>query len=296
MFENGPDVATVKLRYLVKDWSRRHKRRLYVRVPGRPSVRLLVDDTDNPHFAECYARAMKGEQWAPPRAAAEGDAKPNSRGKVIPKGTKIVPGSLREMCAAYLAFCENDTSIGAVTKAARRRYIDRLCQEPTKPGGPYLLGDMPIKQFAGKHLLLVRDRMIATPEAANRMHKIVSAAMDWATERAFVPANPIAGVKNLKTYSEGFKTWSEADVAQFIARHPLGTKAHLAMSLLLYLGPRRSDVINLGPGDVKNQVIHFQVEKNSRRLHKELAIPILPVLDDVLRASKLGAATFLETE
>jgi integrase len=43
-------------------------------------------------------------------------------------------------------------------------------------------------------------------------------------------------------------------------------------------------------------VIHFQVEKNNRRMHKELAIPILPVLDDVLKASKLGEKTYLETE
>jgi hypothetical protein len=61
------------------------------------------------------------------------------------------------------------------------------------------------------------------------------------------------------------------------------TLEFLAMSLILYLGPRRSDVIKFGLGDVRNQVIHFRIEKNNPRLRKELAIPIVPALDDVLK-------------
>ena len=49
-------------------------------------------------------------------------------------------------------------------------------------------------------------------------------------------------------------------------------------------------------GDVRNEVIYFEVEKNNRRMHKELAIPILPALEDGLAASKLGTTTFLRTE
>jgi integrase len=293
MCDNEANVANAKLRYLVKDRSRHGKRRLYVRVPGRPSVRLLVDDTADPYFPECYARGLKGEQWRPPVKAGE----PESRGgKLIVKATKALPGSFRAMVIEYLRYFENDPRSSPVTKAARRRYLERVCQAATAPDSPYLLGDMPAKKFGKKHLLLVRDRMIATPEAANAMHKAVRALLDWAVERDIVTANPAADVEHIKTYSEGFKTWTEAHIARFIARHPLGTKAHLAMSLLLYIGPRRSDVVKFGPNDVRNQVIHFEVEKNNRRLHKELAIPILPVLDDVLKASSLGKKTYLETE
>jgi integrase len=64
------------------------------------------------------------------------------------------------------------------------------------------------------------------------------------------------------------------------------TLAFLAMSLILYLGPRRSDVIKFGLGDVRNQVIHFRIEKNNPRLRKELAIPIVPALDDVLKLER----------
>jgi hypothetical protein len=35
------------------------------------------------------------------------------------------------------------------------------------------------------------------------------------------------------------------EVAQFEAQHPIGTKARLALALLLFIGHRRSDVILL---------------------------------------------------
>jgi hypothetical protein len=42
------------------------------------------------------------------------------------------------------------------------------------------------------------------------------------------------GVKNAKAKTDGFRTWDEGDIAQFEARHPVGTKERLALALLLY--------------------------------------------------------------
>ena len=47
-------------------------------------------------------------------------------------------------------------------------------------------------------------------------------------------------------YSEGFHTWTEAEIEIFRQYHKVGTKARLAMALLLYVGCRRSDVVKLG--------------------------------------------------
>jgi hypothetical protein len=59
-------------------------------------------------------------------------------------------------------------------------------------------------------------------------------------------SNPAALVAYIKEATEGFHSWTPAEVRQFERRHPLGTKAHLAMSLLLFLDGRRSDVVAFG--------------------------------------------------
>ena len=46
--------------------------------------------------------------------------------------------------------------------------------------------------------------------------------------------------------TDGFRPWEQADVDQFIARHPIGTVAYLALVLLLDSGQRRGDVIRMG--------------------------------------------------
>jgi hypothetical protein len=70
--------------------------------------------------------------------------------------------------------------------------------------------------------------------------------MAIAAELPGVDSNPARDVPYIKTGSTGFHPWSIAEVKQFIVRHPLGTKAHLAMGLLLFLGGWRADVVNFG--------------------------------------------------
>jgi hypothetical protein len=38
--------------------------------------------------------------------------------------------------------------------------------------------------------------------------------------------------------TQGFRTWTEEDIAAFEATHPIGTRARLALALLLYTAGR----------------------------------------------------------
>lgn len=96
-------------------------------------------------------------------------------------------------------------------------------------------------------------------------------------------------------------------VRQFQARHPIGTKGRLALSLLLYLGQRRGDTVKFGGQHVRNpdQVtqelrelhsgrwIAFTQQKNRKRKPVTLWLPIIPELEEVMSASPLGEFTFL---
>jgi integrase len=122
---------------------------------------------------------------------------------------------------------------------------------------------------------------------------------DWALENdvAGVVRNPVRDVKYPKPLATGgHHTWSPEEVAIFEQRHPVGSKARLALGLLLYTGLRASDVVRLGRQHVSEGKISITLYKNRDRKPVTLLLPILPELQRVMDASELGAATFLVTD
>jgi integrase len=91
--------------------------------------------------------------------------------------------------------------------------------------------------------------------------------------------------------AQGFRTWTEEDIAAFEARHPAGTRARLALALLLYTAQRRSDVVRLGRQHVRDGVIEVRQQKTS----VALVIPLHPALAAILDATPNKHLTFLVT-
>ncbi|MCK9361802.1 hypothetical protein M0Q28_06305 [Patescibacteria group bacterium] len=67
-----------------------------------------------------------------------------------------------------------------------------------------------------------------------------------ANRQAAAHSNPAHWSTKRKVVTDGHHTWTPEEVAQFESRHPLGSMAHLAMSIMLYTGARRSDAPRLG--------------------------------------------------
>jgi integrase len=82
----------------------------------------------------------------------------------------------------------------------------------------------------------------------------------------------------------------------FEKRHPIGSKARLALALLIYTGVRRSDVVSLGRQHVRDEVLIFRQHKGRNRSPLTLDLPVLPVLQSIIDASPTGDLTFLVTE
>jgi integrase len=119
----------------------------------------------------------------------------------------------------------------------------------------------------------------------------------WAEEHEQADHNPVRGVKNVEHRSEGFHTWTIDEVAQFEIRHPIGTKARLAMALLLYTAGRREDAVRLGPQHIRGSRLQFVQAKNEHRSPVSVDIPVHPDLAQVIAATLLtGHSTFLVTE
>jgi len=92
---------------------------------------------------------------------------------------------------------------------------------------------------------------------------------------------------SVRTGSTGWHAWTIEEVRAHENRHPVGTKARLALALLLFTGTRRSD------GGTR---LRFTEVKNGRRQPKARELPILPELRAVLDATPSGHLAYLVTE
>jgi site-specific recombinase XerD len=98
---------------------------------------------------------------------------------------------------------------------------------------------------------------VATPAAANKLRKLIKRLMRFAMRRRMGHRDPTVGVKQLKENPDGFYTWSDKDIEAFEAYHPLGSKAHLALHLMLGTGAARADVIKLGWANIRDKEEYF---------------------------------------
>jgi integrase len=69
-------------------------------------------------------------------------------------------------------------------------------------------------------------------------------------------------VKKLKPTRKGrHHSWTEDEIKQFEARHPVGSRPRLALALLLYSGQRKSDVARMGPQHVRDGTMQVRQDK-----------------------------------
>jgi integrase len=170
--------------------------------------------------------------------------------------------------------------------------------EPTKPGSNKLFEDMPLSALGPKAVRTLRDRKADLPEAANGRIKALRAVFNFATQKDVELAltNPARDVSYFRGVSDGFHSWTDAEVEKFTTVHPIGGKAHLALALMLYTGQRRSDIVLFGRQHISNGWIIFTQFKNRNRKPVKLEIPIHPELQKIIEASPCGDLAFLVTE
>ena len=177
--------------------------------------------------------------------------------------------------------------------------IESTWDEPIEPGSALKFADCPLDRFTSKAVRVLRDRKKGFPEGANVRIKAIRRIFKWAIEEEIgdITANPARDVARLRpTRQGGHHTWSLQEIEQFEERHPLGTKAHLALTLLVYSGGRRGDVVTLGGQHVGNGRLRYTQEKNRRRNPVTVDIAIPADLQRAIEATRIGDLTFLVTE
>jgi integrase len=267
----GDMMVKIRLRYVAEDTDRHGNPRLYFRRKGQPKVRLPgLPGSDE--FMAVY------------RAALAGIAKA-SHSRASP-GQRPTHGSLRWLCESYFSSADFKR-LDNRTQRVRRNILDGLCARH---------GEKPAAKMEVRHVRALRDERLDRPEAANAIVKALRQVFSYAIDADLVSHNPARDVAYLRSGSQGFHSWTIEEIRQFEERHPIGTKARLAMALLLYTGQRRSDVILFGRQHVRSGRLIFTQQKNRNYNPISLSIPIIPVLQAIIEGSPCGDLTFLVTE
>jgi integrase len=217
-------------------------------------------------FMRQYAAALEREQ---------------SQRAQIGAGMRTLPGSFSALCVSYYG-SPGFHGLKASTQTVRRNILERFRAEH---------GHRPLKDLQRVHIQNIIGSKAGTPEAANNLLKVLRVVLDHAVEVGVVASNPALGVKRYRSRSEGHHAWTEEEIARFQARHPINTRAGLALALLLYTGQRRSDVVRMGWQNVKADRIVVRQQKTGR----PLAIPMHPELVRALAAAPKTNMTFLTT-
>lgn len=256
-------------KFTVQDRDRHGSVRTYLRLPGRPKVRLRAEPGTDAFEAEY-------------QAAIAAPVKPVVR----PIGA-VVPGSVDALCIAYYGsaiFKRMDPR----SQRVRRGILDRFRQSH---------GTKSAARLEPHHLVRIRDAMAETPEAANGLLKALRAAFKVGEELRLVPSNPAVKVAYLPSVNpDGIHAWTPEEVEQYEARHPVGTMARLALALLLYTGQRRSDVVVFGRQHLRDGALTFTQAKNRARRPVRLVIPVLPELARIIEATPSRGLSFLSSE
>ena len=80
--------------------------------------------------------------------------------------------------------------------------------------------------------------------------------------------------------TRGYHTWTDAEIAAYEARWPLGTRQRLWLAVLQHTGLRRGDATRLRWDDIRDGIIRVHARKNGA----PVAVPLEPELAEALAA------------
>jgi integrase len=259
-------MTRLKLRYVNEYRDRHGKVRRYFRRPRQRTI-PLPGLPGSIEFMAAYQAALA--IVAPPP----------------PSPKHVIAGSLAAVTAGYF----RSADYANLSPSSQRSY--RVALKPIlEAHGHRLVRELPPE--AARHI--VEAIGVARPGMANLTRSVLSKVMTYAIETGIRTNNPFAG---LKPYRLGtYHTWTDAEIAQFERRWPLGTRERLAFALLLYTGQRGGDVAKMLRADIVDGRIRVSQDKVRKGVIHELMIPIHPALARALQAGPVVGMTHIITD
>ena len=254
-------MTTVEIPNLHRFKSRHGKWQTYYRVAGHKKIRLLSD-------------YLSPEFWLELQAAKAGIVRPEIGASLTRPGTfnAARPGYYRSV--GFLGLAPRG-------QRARRNILEHWLET---------YGDGPVKDLQRKHVVAMIDAKATKPGAARDLLKALHSLMQFCVMAGLREDDPTVGVKLPRSRTGGFYCWTEADIDQYRACHPLGSRPRLALEIMLNTGLRRSDAVLVGRQHLRDGSLHVKPQKTSGPV---LVIPVTPELAAAIDATPSGNLTFL---
>jgi integrase len=202
--------------------------------------------------------------------------------RVAPGIDRVSPGTFDDLISRYYR-SPDFLDPGERTQTVYRGTIERWRAK---------YGKGRVRDLEAKHVSQMMADMLPHRTAANMLRKRLRALLQFAIRQGMAERNPVLATKPYKVDSAGFHTWTEDEIATYEARHPVGSKARLALDLMLWTGQRGGDARLMGPQHVKSKRLHITQEKTGATV----SLPILPALAASIVAAQPGGLVFLRSE
>jgi len=223
---------------------RHGKPRFYLRRPGHKKVPLPGLPWSEP-FMRAYQAALDAD-WGKREIGAK----------------RTVAGTVSAALVAYYQ-SRTFTDLAKLTQQNRRAILERFrAEHGHRP--------MPIPADVMQHII---DKK--TPAAQRNFKNAMLGFLKYCRSHGMITNDPLANIEMAKIKkSNGHHTWAVDEVEQYRQRHAPGTKARLALELMLQTGHARADVVRMGRQHVRNGTLSMRRQKTG----VQFDIPLLPEL------------------
>jgi integrase len=254
----------------IHEYQNRHGTTVYyLRKPGHPKVRLRIVDGVlpwSPTFMAVYEGALAEVPPAPTIGAK-----------------RTVPGTVN---AALVSYYQSGAFNGLATstRSNRRAILERFREQH---------GD---KRIALMHTVVLQNIInTKTSAAARNFMRAMRGFVDFCIAHHMMSADPLTSIKLPKMVKTGgWHTWTEEEIGQYKEHHAAGTKARLALELLLQTGHARADVFRMGRQHV-NRAAKLSMRRQKTKVPFD--IPLLPeLLAELELHPKTEQLAFITTE
>lgn len=229
-----------------------------------------------------YVRyALEGEPGTPEFEANYYAAANQNKPSAIPARPEKAETTFSDLITLYYrsaAFL----NLGKTTRSCYRNEIEKIRRDH---------GHKPLALLDRRGVKAILATKADRPGAANKFLRTMRMLCGFAIEEELRKDDPTARIKKLKVRGGGFPAWEEHHIEAFERVHPEGSRARLALGILLYTAQRRGDAIRIGRKDIRHGHIHLTQSKTAT----SLAIPIHGDLAAILRTAPVGPTTFLVT-
>ncbi len=265
IYEDTTRHGTVRYRF------RKDRDAPRITLPGKPW---------DPAFEDAYRRLMAGQDIRKPQVQ-----RPQSR---------YQPGTFGDLADLYFRRMDELLDAKKLAAATHKQRVNLIGRVMPK------LKDGQMQTLEARHIRAVMQDFRDTPHQANNLLKSLRAMFKFGVEIGYLATDPSSDVKGNSKVTDGFRPWTVEEVRSFFKKHPVGKKAHLALSLLIITACRRSDLVLLGPGHIQTidgkPFLAFVQEKTGFKDRTKVVVPLVDALARAINATATGDKTFLITD